>query len=322
MKNPAKQQTGQMHLAGQGEWPAAGSMWHGRDVFSAIRTPTGEWLADCKKERTLTKDLMMEVTTLSNLSQACQRVISNGGSGGVDGMEVSELRVWFSKNHKRLQTELLEGTYVPQAVRGLKIPKPKGGYRQLGIPTVIDRMVQQSILQVLRPRYEQLFSNNSYGFRPGRSAHQALNQAGEYVVQGKRHVVDIDLAKFFDEVNHSRLQWLLSRRIGDVRLLKLIHRYLKSGLLEGGLLNQRVKGTPQGGPLSPLLSNIVLDELDKELERRGHYFVRYADDLIVLVGSKSSAERVLLSLTNYLEGHLGLRVNQEKSQVVMSWELN
>lgn len=322
MKNPAKQQTGQMNLASQGEWPEAGSMWHGRDVLSAIRTPTGEWLADCEKERTLTKDLMMEVTTLSNLSQACQRVISNGGRGGVDGMEVSELREWFSKNHKKLQTELLGGTYPPQAVRGVKIPKPKGGHRQLGIPTVIDRMVQESILQVLSPRYEQTFSDNSYGFRPGRSAHQALKQAGEYVAQGKRHIVDIDLAKFFDEVNHNRLLWLLSTRIGDKRLLKLIHRYLKSGLLEGGLLNQRLKGTPQGGPLSPLLSNIVLDELDKELERRGHDFVRYADDLIVLVGSKASGERVQLSLTNYIEGHLGLRVNREKSQLVMSWELN
>ena len=322
MKNPAKQSDGQMNLAGQGEWPSAGSMWHGRDVFSAIRTPTGEWLANCEEERTLTNDLMSEIADLSNLGQACQRVISNGGRGGVDGMEVTELREWFSKNYKVLQEQLLRGSYRPQAVRGVKIPKPKGGHRQLGIPTVVDRLVQQSILQVLSPRYEQIFSDKSYGFRPGRSAHDALKQAGEYVAQGKRHVVDIDLAKFFDEVNHSRLLWLLSRRIGDSRLLKLIHRYLKSGLLEGGLLAQRLKGTPQGGPLSPLLSNIVLDELDKELERRGHNFVRYADDLIVLVGSKASSERVLQSLVNYIEGSLRLRVNQEKSRLVMSWELN
>lgn len=322
MNNPVNQQTSQMNLAGQGEWLMAGSMWHGRDVFSAIRTPTGEWLADCEKERTLTKDLMSEVANLSNLSRACQRVISNGGSGGVDGMSTIELREWFSKNYKTLQGELLLGTYRPQAVRGVKIPKPKGGFRQLGIPTVVDRLVQQSILQVLSPRYERIFSDYSYGFRPGRSAHQALKQAGEYVAQGKRHVVDIDLAKFFDEVNHSRLLWLLSRRVGDSQLLKLIHRYLKSGLLEGGLLNQRLKGTPQGGPLSPLLSNIVLDELDKELERRGHNFVRYADDVIVLVGSKASAERVLISLVNYIEGDLGLLVNQEKSRLIRNWELN
>jgi len=322
MKNPAKQQSGQMNLAGQGEWPLAGSMWAGRDVYSAKTTPTGEWLADCNKERTLTIELMSQVTDLSNLSRACQRVISNGGRGGVDGMEVTDLREWFSKNHKVLQNQLLSGTYYPQAVRGVKIRKPKGGHRQLGIPTVIDRLVQQSILQVLSPRYEQIFSPYSYGFRPGRSAQDALRQAGEYVAQGKRHVVDIDLAKFFDEVNHSRLLWLLSSRIGDRCLLKLIHRYLKSGLLEEGLLSQRVKGTPQGGPLSPLLSNIVLDELDKELERRGHNFVRYADDLIVLVGSKASSERVLLSLVNYIEGHLGLKVNQRKSRLVKSWELN
>lgn len=322
MKNPAKQSNGQMHLAGQGEWPLAGSMWHGRDVYSAIRTPTGEWLADCERERTLTKELMSQVTDLSNLSQACRRVVSNGGKGGVDGMEVSELRDWFSKHYEALQAELRNGTYHPKAVRGVKIPKPKGGYRQLGIPTVVDRMVQQAILQVLSPRYERVFSEHSYGFRPGRSAHQALSQAGEYAAQGNRYVVDIDLAKFFDEVNHNRLLWLLSRRIGDGNLLKLVQRYLKSGLLEGGLLSQRLKGTPQGGPLSPLLSNIVLDELDKELERRGHHFVRYADDLIVLTSSKRSSKRVLLSLTNYIEDHLGLKVNHEKSQIVKSWALN
>ena len=322
MKNPAKQSKGQMNLASQGEWSLAGSMWHGGDVYSAIRTPTGEWLADCEKERTLTKDLMSQVTDLSNLSQACQRVITNGGKGGVDGMEVSDLRDWFSDNYEELQKSLMNGTYFPQAVRGVKIPKPNGGYRQLGIPTVIDRLVQQAIHQVLSPRYELMFSDNSYGFRPRRSAHQALKQAGKYVAQGKRYVVDIDLSKFFDEVNHTRLLWMLSTRIGDSCLLKLIHRYLKSGMLEGGLLNQRLKGTPQGGPLSPLLSNIVLDELDKELERRGHHFVRYADDLIVLVASKASAERVLLSLTNYIEDHLVLKVNQEKSRIVKSWALN
>jgi RNA-directed DNA polymerase len=266
--------------------------------------------------------MMKQISDVSNLSRACQRVISNGGRGGVDGMEVTDLRAWFSENYKVLQEQLLSGEYYPEAVRGVKIPKPKGGYRQLGIPTVIDRLVQQSILQVLSPRYEQVFSEYSYGFRPGRSAHQALKQAGEYVAQGKRHIVDIDLAKFFDEVNHSRLLWLLSKRIGDRRVLQLLHRYLKSGMLEGGLRSQRIKGTPQGGPLSPLLSNIVLDELDKELERRGHNFVRYADDLIVLVGSEAASERVLKSLVNYIEGDLSLRVNQEKSRRVKNRELN
>jgi len=237
-------------------------------------------------------------------------------------MEVDELRQWFSRHHKALREELLNGAYQATPVRGVKIPKPKGGYRQLGIPTVRDRLVQQAILQVLSPRYERIFSSHSYGFRPGRSAHQALRQAGEYVETGKSYVVDLDLAKFFDEVNHDRLMWRLSTRIADKRVLKLIHRFLKAGLLEGGLMNQRIKGTPQGGPLSPLLSNIVLDELDKELERRGHSFVRYADDVIVLVGSQRSAERVQRSLIKYLEGDLKLRVNRQKSQIVRSWALN
>lgn len=322
MKNSVKHRGGQMSLAELDEWQADGLVWSGANVSVAANRRTEEWLADCKEERALTTDLMESISDLSNLHRACKKVILNGGRGGVDGMEVEDLRKWFSIHHKALQEQLLSGKYYPEAVRGVKIPKPKGGQRQLGIPTVKDRLVQQAILQVLSPRYERIFSAYSYGFRPGRSAHQGLRQAGEYVSMGKRHVVDIDLAKFFDEVNHDRLLWRLSTRIGDRRLLKLIHRFLKAGLLEGGLMNQRIKGTPQGGPLSPLLSNIVLDELDKELERRGHRFVRYADDVIILVGSQKSAERVKLSLTNYLESDLKLKVNREKSQVVKCWAVN
>lgn len=322
MMKSAKRQSGQMSLAELDEWQTDGLVYSGTHVSVSATRRTGEWLADCERERTLTKGLMSSVADLSNLSRACRRVISNGGRGGVDGMEVEELREWFSVNYTMLQDQLLGGQYMPQAVRGVKIPKPKGGYRQLGIPTVVDRLVQQAILQVLSPRYEVIFSDRSYGFRPGRSAHQALHQAAEYVKLGKRYVVDIDMAKFFDEVNHSRLLWVLSTRIGDKRVIKLIHRFLQAGLFEGGLVNQRIKGTPQGGPLSPLLSNIVLDELDKELERRGHSFVRYADDVIVLVGSEQAATRVQASLTEYIESRLKLRVNRDKSRTVRCWALN
>lgn len=278
MMKSVKRQGGQMSLFDTVEWPAGVAVPSGKDVVLAAKGRADEWLTDCYEERTSTVDLMSAVADLSNLSRACRKVIQNGGAGGVDGMEVGELREWFSKHHEELRAQLLGGNYHPSAVRGVKIPKPGGGQRQLGIPTVVDRLVQQAIHQVLNPRYERIFSKSSYGFRPGKGARQALRQAGEYVSEGYNRVVDIDLAKFFDEVNHNRLLWRLSTRIGDKRLLKLIHRFLKAGMLEGGLLGQRIKGTPQGGPLSPLLSNIVLDELDKELERRGHRFVRYADD--------------------------------------------
>ena len=322
MKNSAKHQGGQMSLASLDEWQSDGLVWSGATVSVAANRRTEEWLADCKEERTLTIDLMGRIADLSNLSRACRKVIANGGGGGVDGMEVEGLREWFSRHHEVLRQELLSGTYHPQAVRGVKIPKAKGGYRQLGIPTVKDRLVQQAILQVLSPRYERIFSAYSYGFRPGRSAHQALEQAGAYVQSGKRYVVDLDLANFFDEVKHDRLLHLLSTRIGNKVLLKLIDRFLRAGMLEGGLMSQRIKGTPQGGPLSPLLSNIVLYELDKELEKRGHCFVRYADDVIVLVGSKRSADRVQASLIRYVEDELKLKVNLQKSQVVRSWAVN
>lgn len=281
-----------------------------------------EWLSDCREERALTKGLMSEVASLSNLSAAARRVISNGGSAGIDGMRVSDLKGWLSANHRGLSAQLESGAYRPSAVRGVEIPKPNGGKRQLGIPTAVDRLVQQAIHQVLEKRYDRIFSRHSYGFRRGKGCHACIKQAGKYVKQGYRHIVDIDLAKFFDEVNHSRLEWLLSRRIGDNKLLKLIGRFLRSGMMQSGLCSQRIKGTPQGSPLSPLLSNIVLDELDKELERRGHRFVRYADDMIVLLRSRKAAERVMNSLISFIENKLRLGVNRDKSGLRRPHELN
>lgn len=281
-----------------------------------------DWLSACKEERNLTENLMEQIADPLNLSKAYQQVKSNGGSAGEDGMKVEELQVWLGKNLTHLQEHLLKGCYQPQKVRGVQISKPGGGKRQLGIPTVIDRLVQQSIHQVLSVRYEKIFSENSYGFRPKRNAHQALKQAGSYVAQGKNTVIDLDLEKFFDEVNHHRLLWLLSTRVGDSRVLQLIRRYLKAGMLQEGLTEQRIKGTPQGSPLSPLLSNIVLDELDKELARRGHYFVRYADDVKIFVGSNGRAEEVKASITKYITQKLKLKVNESKSRICKGYELN
>lgn len=280
------------------------------------------WLSACKEERILTKGLMERIADPLNLTKAYQRVKSNGGSAGVDNMEVEELQEWLGENLTQLQQQLLAGNYQPQAVRGVEIPKPNGGKRQLGIPTVTDRLVQQAMQQILSMRYERIFSENSYGFRPHRNAHQALKQAGSYVASGKGYVIDLDLEKFFDEVNHHRLMWLLSTRIGDRRVLQLIHRYLQAGMMQGGLTEQRIKGTPQGSPLSPLLSNIVLDELDKELEKRGNSYVRYADDVKVFVSSKQRAEKVKASITNYITEKLRLKVNESKSGVCKGYELN
>lgn len=280
------------------------------------------WLSACKEERTLTSHLMERIADSLNVTKACQRVVSNGGSSGVDGMKVEELKEWLGNNLAKLQEQLLLGSYQPQAVQGTEIPKPNGGKRQLGIPTVIERLVQQSIHQVLSVGYERTFSENSYGFRPNRSGHQALKQAATYVAEGKYYVIDLDLEKFFDEVNHHRLMWLLSTRISDKRVLQLIHRYLKAGVMQGGLVEQRIKGTPQGSPLSPLLSNIVLDELDKELERRGHSYVRYADDVKIFVGSSRRSEEEQASITKYIRQKLKLKINESKSRVCKSYELN
>lgn len=308
-------------LWGEGDIGSPGV--RGGDVYPK---PNGrvslQWLTACEEERVLTVDLMERIADLSNLTTALRQVVSNGGSAGIDGMTVTELKEWFTHNWQELQTSLTEGLYTPSGVRGVRIPKPKGGYRQLGIPTCKDRLVQQATSQVLSRRYEPIFSTSSYGFRPGRNAHQALRQAAGYVAEGFKYVVDLDLEKFFDKVNHDRLIWLLGTRIGDRRVLVLIGRFLRSGMMQDGLLSQRLQGTPQGSPLSPLLSNIVLDELDKELEVRGHRFVRYADDSIILVKSEEAAKRVQESITDFIENRMLLKVNREKSRRCRPQDLN
>ncbi|UTV30945.1 group II intron reverse transcriptase/maturase [Photobacterium atrarenae] len=259
--------------------------------------------------------LMERICSSTNLNQALRRVKKNKGCAGVDKLDItatiSMLRQ--SSNGQALRQSLLDGSYQPQPVLGVEIPKPSGGVRQLGIPTVLDRVVQQAITSVLTDIYEPQFSSNSYGFRPNRSAHHALVAASHYIREGRGYVVDIDLAKYFDTVNHDRLMHRLSEDITDKRVLKLVRSYLQAGIMRNGLVEQRQRGTPQGGPLSPLLSNIVLDELDKELERRGHKFCRYADDCQIYVHSEEAANRVKASITEFLEQKLKLRVNREKS---------
>lgn len=280
------------------------------------------WLCACTDARHSTVGLMEKVADPSNIQQAFKKVRANDGAGGIDGMSIKELREWLKVNLESLRRELLNNCYIPSAVRGVQIQKPQGGYRQLGIPTVKDRLVQQAILQVLTPHYEGVFSGHSHGFRPHRSAHGALLESVQYVKSGKSMVVDLDLEKFFDEVNHDRLMWMLRQRIGDMRVVSLIHRFIKAGLMMGGLSSQRTKGAPQGGPLSPLLSNIVLDELDKELERRGHCYVRYADDIKIFVGSAAAGVRVKERITRFVQDVLKLRVNASKSRVCSCLELN
>lgn len=265
--------------------------------------------------KTLTRGLLGEVMSLSNLNRAYGAVMRNGGAAGVDGMETKDLGAFMSSEGSTLRESVLTGTYEPQAVRGVRIPKPNGGERQLGIPTVRDRLIQQALHQQMRPFYEGIFSESSYGFRPGRSALDAVAQASKYVSEGYTWVVDIDLKRFFDQINHDRLMQRLSQGMGDKELLRLIHRYLRSGLMQDGLESQRTSGTPQGGPLSPLLSNIYLDELDKELEKRGHRFCRYADDCNIFVGSRKAGERVMASVIAFIERNLKLQVNHEKSGV-------
>jgi RNA-directed DNA polymerase len=280
------------------------------------------WLSICEKERNQTTNLLERIANPLNLQKAYKQVKKNKGSEGTDGMTIEELGTWLKEHILNLETELLSGTYEPQTVRGVEIPKPKGGKRLLGIPTVKDRLVQQAINQILQPIYDPKFSENSFGFRPNKSAHQALARACKFVKSGKTRTVDLDLAKFFDEVNHQRLLWLLSRRIGDKRLLTLIAKILNTGILMDGMISHRLKGTPQGSPLSPLLSNIVLDELDQELERRGLNFVRYADDLQIFVGSQLSAERVMPSIIRFIEDRMKLKVNRDKSGIRKCYEVN
>jgi RNA-directed DNA polymerase len=263
--------------------------------------------------------LKERILSTENLHRALKRVVSNKGSHGVDEMPVQILRQHLIDNWESIKMELLAGTYKPHPVRRIEIPKPDGGVRLLGIPTVTDRFIQQAIAQVLTTLYDPTFSNHSYGFRPRRSAHDAVREAKGYIREGYRWAVDIDLEKFFDKVNHDRLMGTLAKRIKDKRLLKLIRSFLKSGIMMNGLLKASVEGTPQGGPLSPLLSNIVLDELDKELEERGHKFVRYADDCNIYVKTQKAGNRVMDSITSFIEGKLKLKVNLGKSAVDRPW---
>lgn len=274
-----------------------------------------EMLSLLERQRALTENLIERIVDYGNLTKAYKQVAENGGSSGTDKMDTEALRVWLGKNINQLRESLLMEEYEVSPVLKVEIPKPDGGKRLLGIPTVKDRLIQQAIHQELVRYYDPLFSEYSYGFRPGRSAHQAIEQASKYIIEGKEWVVDIDLEKFFDKINHDRLMQRLSKGIGDKRLLRLIRAYLKAGMMDDGLIEQRISGTPQGGPLSPLLSNIVLDELDKELEERGHSFCRYADDCNIYVRSRKAGERVLTSITDFIENKLKLKVNRSKSGV-------
>lgn len=268
--------------------------------------------------RALKQDLMERVADEANLVEALRRVCANKGSAGIDRVTVAELKAWMSErtNREKLKEQLLGGTYQPALVRGVQIPKPGGkGVRQLGIPTVVDRLVQQAMLQVLEAIFDPNFSESSYGFRPGRGAHQALRQASQYVAEGRVYVVDLDLEKFFDRVQHDVLMARVSRKIKDKRVLALIGRFLRAGMMQNGVCVRREEGTPQGGPLSPLLANILLDDLDKELEARGHKFCRYADDCNIYMRSEAAGRRVLGSVTEFLEKRLKLKVNRDKSAV-------
>jgi len=259
--------------------------------------------------------LWEEIFSRPNLFAALERVQRNGGAAGVDGMTVEELPEHLRAHWLSIRDKLEAGTYQPSPVKRIEIPKPNGGIRLLGIPTVQDRLIQQAMHQALSREYELTFSENSYGFRKNRSAHDAVEAAQRHINAGYKWVVDIDMAKFFDTVNHDRLMSRMKQRISDKRVLRLVNAYLKAGAMVNGVVVETAKGTPQGGPLSPLLSNIVLDELDRELEERGHRFARYADDCNIYVRSRRSAERVLASTQRYIEGRLRLKVNEEKSAV-------
>ena len=269
--------------------------------------------------RSGTDHLMESVVERGNMKKALKRVRQNKGSPGVDRMTVDELPAYLVANWQTVRAQLLDGSYQPHPVRRCEIPKSGGGVRQLGIPTVLDRLVQQAILQVLQPRFDPTFSEHSHGFRPGRRAHDAVCEAQRYIQEGRRWVVDVDLEKFFDRVNHDVLMGKLSKRIADARLLRLIRRYLEAGMMVDGISTERHEGTPQGGPLSPLLGNVLLDEVDKELEKRGHAFVRYADDCNVYVRSRRAGEDVMKTLRRLYE-RLRLRVNEAKSAVARPHE--
>lgn len=302
------------------ETPRPGREKGGGTAGDSARAPQAipAWEEEAGTKRPMT---MEEALRRETLLRAYQRVRSNSGAPGVDGMTVDDLGGYLVRHWEAIREQLLKETYRPAPVRLVEIPKPGGrGVRRLGIPTVLDRLIQQALLAVLQPHFDETFSVESFGFRPGRSAHQAVKRARAHVAAGCRWVVDVDLEQFFDRVNHDVLMARLARRIEDKRILRLIRRYLQAGLLEGGLVSQRAEGTPQGGPLSPLLSNVLLDELDRELERRGLRFVRYADDCNVYVRSKRAGERVMASLERFLAERLRLTVNRVKSAVDRPWK--
>jgi RNA-directed DNA polymerase len=290
--------------AGRGEAPRSSK---GRVETTAVGLGT--------ESQASTDKLIEEVCKRENLKEALKRVKANAGAAGVDGMTVTDLTGYLRENWPRIREQLLSATYKPQPVRRVEIPKAGGGTRKLGIPTAVDRFVQQAVLQVLQERWDPTFSDHSYGFRPGRSAHQAVAQAQGYIQQGYDWVVDIDMEKFFDRVNHDVLMSRVARRVSDKRLLKLIRTFLNSGVLEDGLVGPTEEGTPQGGPLSPLLSNLLLDDLDRELEQRGHRFVRYADDCNIYVRSERAGLRVMEGVKRFLTRKLRLKVNESKSAV-------
>jgi len=283
---------------------------------SLIKGGAETLIAERKLENpTSSRQLMEEILARENVEVAVRNVRANKGSPGIDGMGVEELPAYLKEHWVDLRAQLMEGTYKPQPVKRVEIPKPDGGTRKLGIPVVLDRFIQQAVLQVLQRYWDGTFSEHSYGFRPKRSAPQAVAQAQRYIHEGYGVVVDIDLEKFFDRVNHDRLMSRIAERVGDKRVLKLIRSYLNAGVMEDGLVSPTEEGTPQGGPLSPLLSNLVLDELDKELERRGHRFARFADDCNIYVRSQRAGERVMKSISNFITNRLKLKVNEQKSAV-------
>ena len=304
---------------GSAETPDATSEGRGQNPHrtrSGVSNTTASW----ERSRSETLQLMDAVVERKNMVAALRRVERNRGAPGIDKMTVDELRPYLQAHWSQIKAELLDDSYRPSSVREVMIPKPGGkGMRKLGIPTVVDRLIQQAMHQVMSPVFDPSFSDYSYGFRPGRGAHQAVLQAQAYVASGRRWVVDLDLEKFFDRVNHDMLMSRVARKIGDRRVLRLVRRYLQAGIMEGGVAPPRTEGTPQGGPLSPLLSNILLDDLDKELERRGHACCRYADDCNIYVRSPRSGDRVFSSLARYLTKQLKLTVNVQKSAVARPW---
>src|SRR3974390_2448770 len=308
-----KQQNIQMELDFSSALTGAARGVAGEETESLVATNGSESPAR-------TSWLMEEVCERENLKEALQQVKSNKGSAGVDGITVNQLTGYLKQHWPVIREHLLNGTYEPKPVRRVEIPKPDGGVRKLGIPTVLDRFIQQAVMQVLQRRRDSTFSDHSYGFRPGRSAHQAVAQAQQYIAAGYGWVVDLDLEKFFDRVDHDKLMGQIAKRVEDKRLLKLIRAFLNAGVMENGLVSPSVEGTPQGGPLSPLLSNLVLDELDRELENRGHRFVRYADDCNIYVRSERAGQRVMESISRFIAQKLKLKVNEAKSAVARPQE--